>query len=291
MTVPGTPLSPLRQDDRVPILLIQNSVEVPGSSDSQARHGWTLMIPAGWSMAFFSSLVYTSTRVAGQFERQTQAYEAGVPYFPRDYPFAETYKPYAEEFEAKERAIWERKPPAKRPNYERLGVLNPWKADWEKVLGIASPNDQEDTAFTSTQRDVAMEETEGEVIPSLIRPWLLRGSEVTKLFTNVSSVFNATNVLYLDVNRLREKRGLQPLSDAVKPSHLLQGALVNVKITMNLRGVPEDLASIYNLPDDLYRKWAKLFFTGKMKDSDSEVPEEIEVSFHCFININLSDEP
>ncbi|KAF4617537.1 hypothetical protein D9613_005911 [Agrocybe pediades] len=279
-SVPGTPLTPLRQDDRVPVLLIQHSVEAPGSNDSQARHGWTLMLPAGWSMAFFSSLIYTSTRVAGQFERQTQSYEAGVPYFPRDYPFAETYEAYAEDLEAKERETWERKPPAKRPNYEKLGVLNPWKADWRKVLGLSPAEENlEDggSAFASTQRDVPMDE-EGHSNSSSIRPWLLRGSECMKLIGNISSVFNATNALYAEVNRLRAKRGMQPLPEYTKPQDLLQGALVNVKVTMNLRGVPEDLAAIYNLPDDLYRKWAKIIFTGKMKDSNEDLPEEVELA-------------
>lgn len=38
--IPGTPLNPLRQDDRIPVLLIQRTLEAQSSgSDSQALHG------------------------------------------------------------------------------------------------------------------------------------------------------------------------------------------------------------------------------------------------------------
>ena len=71
--VPGTPLNVLRQDDRIPVLLIQRSLEAPSST--HGIHGWTLIFPAGWGMPFLSSLIHTGTRVGGQRERGTQAFE------------------------------------------------------------------------------------------------------------------------------------------------------------------------------------------------------------------------
>ena len=133
--IPGTPLNPERQDDRIPVLLIQRSLEAP-ESNTQGIHGWTLIIPSGWAMAFFNSLIFTGTRVGGQRERQTHAFEAGTSYFPRDLPTSTGYDAYATARAKEEKARWDRKPPAKRPNYEKLGTISPWRADWHGILGL-----------------------------------------------------------------------------------------------------------------------------------------------------------
>ncbi|KAF8908901.1 NUC188 domain-containing protein [Gymnopilus junonius] len=271
--VPGTKLSALRQDDRIPVLLIQRSIDSSDSVDNQGVHGWTLIIPAGWSMAFFSSLTYTSTRVAGQQERQTQAYEAGTAYFPRDLPFNEAYEDYAKTREEKEKQTWERKPPAKRINYEKVGTSSPWQADWKTVLGISGEEIQErdEAAFVPAQREHIVEE-----LLKPIRPWLLRGPEVPKIISSMSSVFNHGAALLSELNRLRLKRGYEPLPNTLKPSDLLQGALVNVKITMCSRGAPDDLAMVYSLSDGVAKQWERLL-AQRNKGSDLETPEELEV--------------
>lgn len=270
------PLNPLRHDDTIPVLLIQRSVETSKSTDSQALHGWTLIIPAGWSMAFFSSLVFTNTRVAGQLERQTQAYEAGAPYFPRDYPFNQPYQTYASDREKREKEVWERKPPAKRVNYEKLGVENPWRAIWETVLGvpeIREETQESEVKFVSTQREAS------QPIGAIVRPWLLRGFDVPNIVASMSSVFNHAAVLFSEINRLRVKRGHSPLPNSVKPVDILQGALITVKITICSRGSPKDLAILHSLPDDVYRKWEKVFNIRRSAGitHEQEIPEETEV--------------
>ncbi|KAI5827937.1 POP1-domain-containing protein [Schizophyllum commune Tattone D] len=175
--VPGTPLNTLRLDDRVPVLLVQRSVEplspstsgtsslapsaatsrtssfnrtnsshspLPSpSTPSQPIHGWTLIFPAGWGMAFLPSLVHTGTRVAGQRERASQSFEAGVPHFPQDVPGDWTTLAQFGSHEnwwalraLEEQARWERTPPSKRPNWAKLGTASMWMPDWRQVLGI-----------------------------------------------------------------------------------------------------------------------------------------------------------
>lgn len=131
--VPGTPLNPLRQDDRIPLLLIQRSLESPSST--HGIHGWTLVFPAGWGMPFLPSLIHTGTRVGGQRERASQAFEAGAAYCPRDFPCTEFYNKCWDERAVKEKAKWDRTPPAKRANYKKLGTRSPWRADWKLCLG------------------------------------------------------------------------------------------------------------------------------------------------------------
>ena len=224
-------------------------------------------------MAFFNSLIYTSTRIAGQQERQTQAYEAGTAYFPRDFPSNAAYDVYAQEREENEKHAWERKPPAKRINYETIGTSNPWRAYWDSVLDIAEdPQESDGFSFVSTQR-----ESTTKTPAAAVRPWLLRGPEVRRILSSVSSVFNGAAALHSEVNRIRLKRGHEPLPDALKAADLLQGALVNVKINMCSRGAPDDLAMIYALPDDLARHWEKFLRVQKSRASDLETPEELEV--------------
>ncbi|PPQ68334.1 hypothetical protein CVT24_004815 [Panaeolus cyanescens] len=255
--IPGTRLQTLRQDDRVPILLIQHSWETH-EDDAKALHGWMLIVPEGWSMPFFNSLVFTGSRVAGQDERQTQAYEAGIPYFPRDYPCTNSYEGYAEERESKDKSLWDRKPPAKRPNYEALNTKSPWRADWYTVLGLQS-SDATSVNFMATQR-------EPQVPVVQMKPWLLQGTDVKNIVSNLFSVFNHGTSLVTDLNKIRLKRGLEPLSRDIKPAALFQSALVNVRLSMCSRGTPEDLAMIYPLSDERVRQWKRLLEARRSKE-------------------------
>ncbi|KAJ7935581.1 NUC188 domain-containing protein [Mycena leptocephala] len=242
------PPYPLRQDDRVPVLLIQRSVERGALSNDLALHGWTLLLPAGWSMPFFSSLTFTGTRVGGQRERQTQAFEAGTGYFPRDYPLCASYDAYASARETEEKARWERTPPAKRANYERLRTRSPWRADWDVVLGTEAPD-------VSTQREVGDTAEEMRDLVA-VRPWLFRGSTVRGLLEQL---------LAMDV---AGPSG----SDTRRTS---AGALVRVRITPCTRGRPQDLALIYAVDDAEARIWRRM--TRGSHSTDEESPEEQEV--------------
>lgn len=285
--VPGTPLKPERQDDRVPILLIRRTLEAP-DAESQSISGYTFLFPAGWSMAFWSSLVYTGTRVGGQRERQTQAYEAGVPYFPRDFPSSLAYEKYADEREIEERKTWTRKPPAKRVNYQKLGVRSPWRADWEVVLGLKEATSPFDTAegepedFVSTQRDDRMDvdkndaetgdgdkadDTSMNLDEFEVKPWLFRGSEINRILATLQTD-PATNLLK-EVNKLRQKRDLEPLNSSINPDALLKHALINVRVTVFKEGVPEDMAMIYQVSDEEATNWERLVHTREDRGGPS----------------------
>ncbi|KAI0345981.1 POP1-domain-containing protein [Trametopsis cervina] len=162
--VPGYILKEERRDDRIPVLLIQRSVENVASqaphsafSSTPSIHGWTLIIPAGWSMAFLPSLIHTGTRVGGQRERQTQAFESSSPFFPRDYPGTPAYHKFVVERACKEADRWGKKPKAKRPNWNKLGIENPWYPEWDALLGLREPEpfqggNDEQPEFVDAQR-------------------------------------------------------------------------------------------------------------------------------------------
>ncbi|KAH8104719.1 POP1-domain-containing protein [Cristinia sonorae] len=282
--VPGTSLQPKQQDDRIPILLIQRSLEslsegaTPGSSSnadaSSSLHGWTLIIPSGWAMPFFSSLIYTGTRVAGQRERQTQFFEAGKSYFPRDYPFTESYQAFADDRKAEDEAKWLRKPPAKRPNYEALQTRSPWIPDWEVVLEIA-PSTQSSNLIT-TQRAVQDDTDPSAPAKKKIRPWLLRGCNVQKVLDEAGKMFNRAVGLYEQINQLKTKKGLDALDNSIRPDDLWRGALVRVKLKMCTRGRPDDLAMIYRVDDDEHAEW--VVSTNKAVGLEDEDESKIELA-------------
>ena len=226
-------------------------------------------------MAFFQSLTFTGTRVAGQRERQTQAFEAGCPYFPRDYPCTLAYEDLVADREFEERSLWERKPPAKRPSYKKLGTRSPWKPDWEVVLGI-TPEKASDNAVSSeyipTQRvDVSSADKQR------CRPWLLRGVEVNVVLDATFSKPNYGAGLLDSINHLRAKRNQPPLDASVRPENLLNGALVTVKVKMCGKGNPDDLALIYRLDDEEHRKWQQSMKRGPT-EPDSEVQQYVMAS-------------
>ncbi|KAH9927049.1 POP1-domain-containing protein [Amylocystis lapponica] len=257
--VPGTSLKAGTEDDRVPVMLIQRSVESVSplvqsspqhSGDSPSLHGWTLVVPSGWGMPLFSSLTYTGTRVGGQRERQTQAFEAGCAYFPRDYPCTDAYAAYADDREDEDRERWERKPPAKRTNFEKMGTRSPWRPDWGVVLGVEEPPSE----LISAQRDDVAAEGRGEPGKEA-RTWLLRGADVPAIVENLSSMLNPGAGLLDCVNQLRSKRKQDPLEASLRADELFKTALVLVRVILCGRGAPEDLAVIYSVDDDEARQW------------------------------------
>lgn len=264
--VPGTPLNPIRQDDRIPLLLIQRSLESPNSI--HGIHGWTLVFPAGWGMPFLPSLIHTGTRVGGQRERSTQAFEAGTAYFPRDFPCTEFYDKFWDELALKEKAKWNRTPPAKRANYKKLGTRSPWRADWEVVLGLpVAPG--VDANLVPAQRE-PQDAMEVDKVPT-VRPWVFRGPEVPTILEKATEMFSNGAGLLTEINRLRTKRGMDVLDPGYRPEDLLKGALVMVRLKMVSRGAPNDLAIIYRVNDVEVKKIIQ--DNGKTRADANEPPE------------------
>ncbi|KAJ3747388.1 POP1-domain-containing protein [Lentinula detonsa] len=285
--IPGTPLNSLRQDDRIPVMLIQTSLRTLTSNDTEAIEGWTFVFPAGWSMAFFQQLTYTGTRVAGQRERKTQAFEAGAAYFPSDYPSTSAYQTYALTRAEGEKGKWTRTPPAKRVNYKKLGTHSPWIPDWKVVLGLKemaneSITDEEDEDadmqdLVTTQREPEQSpEQSSQNIASndepASRPWLLRGLEVSSIISDLSDALVPGQSLYSIINRLRTKRSLEPLERIGKSDDLLKTALVLVRITISSKGSPSDLSLVYSISDLELQEWRK----GLTKAGSNPGPAGVE---------------
>ncbi|KAG6379369.1 ribonucleases P/MRP protein subunit POP1-domain-containing protein [Boletus reticuloceps] len=257
------------------------------SGNTQGVHGWTLLFPAGWGMAFLSSLLYTGTRFAGQRERMKQFFEAGVGGFPNDYPSVAAYDAVTNDRAEQEKARWERTPPAKKPNYEKLGTRSPWSADWGVVLGLEKPNAAQ-TAGSGRQEVEELVTTQRENPPdpeamrideesSNVRPWLLRGPRVP---TMLSNTFITSAQFLGEINKLRVKNHMTPLDASLSADDLMRSALVMVRAKMVRRGAPTDMANIYKMEDPEARKWIKAFekeTQGTAEWADSSKPNDYEL--------------
>ena len=209
-------------------------------------------------MAFWNSLVFTGTRIAGQRERQTQAYEAGTAYFPRDYPSTSAYQEFAATTEEELRGTWERKPLAKRLNYEKLQVDDPFSPNWNRILWRNHHGDGSD--LVPTQREPTR----------TAAPWLLRGQNSARIIQQLALPINPPDLLLREMNSLRIARSLGPLPDELNNRDLMQAALVTVKVNVCRRGLPEDLALIYSMEDEEVSK-AIAACQVKSDEADTEV--------------------
>ncbi|KAG9026385.1 hypothetical protein FRB95_008900 [Tulasnella sp. JGI-2019a] len=284
--VPGTRLRPIQDDNRVDIIIIQRTIAplamsstVSNSGRSQSStalpplHGWTVLLPAGWSMPFFSTLTHTGTRVGGIREHQTQHFEASVHHFPRDFMTTLAFEAFWHKRGEGEKAKWERTPKAKRVPYDINGVRSPWRADWEVVLGIETGHDtsagqsggggsddvdgmEED--LIPTQPHEAMEDILHDMVTSSndqqqqqeqampVQPWLLHGHDVQTLLdemTYTGTTEEAAAILINRVNALRDKKGLGKTPTSAEA--LMKGCLVPVRVRVCGRGTPGDLSIIY----------------------------------------------
>lgn len=160
--------------------------------------------------------------------------EAGVPRFPHDFPTTKPYCEHAEAWKESEKHRWERTPPAKRVNYERLGIGNPWKAEWGNVLGWCTPVV---AGYVPTQRDT-------------INPWLL-GKHLAPLVLNgVTGAPNPGAWLHDKLSTLRLGRGSTGLLREVSANDLWRGAFVQVRVELHGRGTLGEIAAVYFLQDD-----------------------------------------
>ncbi|KAF8340372.1 uncharacterized protein EI90DRAFT_2906355 [Cantharellus anzutake] len=314
--VPGNPLKPCAEDDRIPCILIQRSIGVNehqsgvhASSSPSSMHGWILLLPAGWSMPFLNSLVHAGAKVGGLRERQTQHFEASPTsaerFFPNDYVTSCEYDLYTTQVVTAKRAKWERTPPAKRFNYKILEnseglTYDRWTPDWESLLAPVSDGSQRapiqelpaESPVPSPQlspHGTSELPTSASVLKAElsepVRPWLLLGSGVRLLVQSIASAVahgsKFQDVLYSHIVKLRRKRGLDP-EFSILPDTLFSSSLISVNVYMVGRGCPKDNAVLYELTcEEMIREQERLKRKRSPKYSLTD-EEEVDVSSASF---------
>lgn len=106
----------------VPFLLLQ-------ACNSESRgfaSGWDLLVPAGWAMAFWASLMFSNgNRAIGQDELRLLRLEATLPVFPEDFVDTVSGSAALREEEKEVMAAYLRRPKSKRVNYTLNRIKSP----------------------------------------------------------------------------------------------------------------------------------------------------------------------
>lgn len=167
------------KESRIPILLIQRpgyTHPYPSSSSRMSQSssssplvqegyagGWDLLIPSGWSMAFWVALVFRGARVGGQREAHSISLQARHMNQIQDAPDSASgmadVLAQCKEMQLKH----DRRPPAKRPNFTKLGFNSPFSLnfddlcrEWRESIQSMVKNhykDLEDSTSDPTNRD------------------------------------------------------------------------------------------------------------------------------------------
>ncbi|KAH7064945.1 ribonucleases P/MRP protein subunit POP1-domain-containing protein [Macrophomina phaseolina] len=227
--MPNTYPEPQPNDPAIPILLFASRTTGPGSGT------WTLLLPWKCVSPIWNSLMYyplstgANVRFGGLNQKRQLAFEAGVPFFPADYPGTKAGKDWDERETEKRKAEWERRPKGKRFEWGSLRLAEGrkgevgkgWACDWGTLRA-----DADDSPDDGTNHEPAFY----HVPPSL--------AEEATTSRSTDTIPNANT------------------------------ALSNVCLTIVSRGTPKDCARIYRLPttdEELRKKWLALFPDPKAK--------------------------
>ncbi|XP_077207943.1 ribonucleases P/MRP protein subunit POP1 [Paroedura picta] len=133
LLVPGSHLDLGPQESKIPILLVQQPGKLAGVDRPGWGSGWDILLPKGWGMAFWLSLIYRGARVGGLQEGLKHSLYKRTAHVPLDYPDCPAGIQFAREVERGLLEKFKRRPPAKRANYIKHGTLAPFLCPWEKL--------------------------------------------------------------------------------------------------------------------------------------------------------------
>ncbi|XP_073406576.1 ribonucleases P/MRP protein subunit POP1 [Dendrobates tinctorius] len=135
LLVPGSKLEQGNCESKIPVLLIQQPGKVTGKDRPGWGSGWDICLPKGWGMAFWIPLIYRGVRVGGQQQGLQHYQYMGAPNVPGDFPDTPAGVQSAQEAKAQLLEKYNRRPPAKRTNFIKHGVLAPFHCPWNQLAG------------------------------------------------------------------------------------------------------------------------------------------------------------
>nr|XP_003479933.1 ribonucleases P/MRP protein subunit POP1 [Cavia porcellus] len=133
LLVPGSQLVLGPRESSIPILLIQQPGKATGEDRLGWGSGWDVLLPKGWGMAFWIPFIYRGARVGGLKEGLVHSQYKKSPSVPADFPDCPAGVLFAEEQVKNLLEKYKRRPPAKRPNYVKLGTVAPFWCPWEQL--------------------------------------------------------------------------------------------------------------------------------------------------------------
>ncbi|ORY32347.1 POP1-domain-containing protein [Neocallimastix californiae] len=255
--IPGTPLEPLENDSKIPILLAQRgATNYIISNDKQSKellYGWNLYIPKGWAMAFFKPLVFAGARVIGLNNIYELYFESSISCYPYDYIETKSYKNYIDQKAKKEEEIYNRKPISKRPNYLKLGIMSPFKPPFEAYLSMIKQQSQIDDSLSL---------------------WVLNTPKLINLIIEEAkieskSIEDLNDKLYSEIKNQYDSHNIDISIDEIKRNNSIINGFIRVSIDILGKGVINDNSIIYLSTKNEYNKW--LNSKKKNKEDNSSI--------------------
>ncbi|CAG8436872.1 7617_t:CDS:10 [Ambispora gerdemannii] len=261
--IPGQKLLPLAEDARIPILLVQRGAQTSQVQQQQQRQypseytcGWNIILPVGWGMAFWKSFIFAGAWVGGLRERHNFHFEAGLSYFPCDYPGTKSYDEYSLQEKTKAEDAYNKHPPAKRPNFKKLFVSSPFEAPFHDML-------RSNESLLSSEQD---DEKIGQPPPKNTKKiWILQGEKNLRLLKESANLDEFKEKL---VGQIKDRTSSRVLNEH---SLDISKAVVRVRVDFLARGVVGSRAIIYKVEKDSYDYWMT---RNQSRDSDFEDSED-----------------
>jgi len=236
-------LKPLENDSKIPILLAQrgatNYLMNSYKQSQELLYGWNLYIPKGWAMAFFKPLVFAGARVIGLNNIYELYFESTIPCYPYDYIETKTYNDYIEERSKKEEEEYNRKPLSKRPNYQKLGIMSPFRPPFEAYLSILKQQNQKEDSLPL---------------------WVVNTPKLINLITeeiNVesNSIDDLQNKFNEEIIKLYNEHDINISKDEIQQNNNLINGFIRVSIDILGKGVINDNSIIYLSTKSEYNRW------------------------------------
>jgi len=255
--VPGTPLEPLENDSKIPILLAQRgATNYMITNDKQSQellYGWNLYIPKGWAMAFFKPLVFAGARVIGLNNIYELYFESTIPCYPYDYIETKSYKIYIDEKAKEEEDTYNRKPLSKRPNFQKLGIVSPFKPPFEYYLNMIKQQYKKD-----------------DNLPL----WVLNTPKLINLIVEEikvksNSIDNINKKMYSEIKNYYNEHDINISIDEIRKSNSIINAFIRVSINILGKGIINNNSIIYLSTKIEYDQW--LNSKNKNKEENSSI--------------------
>ncbi|KAF9348058.1 hypothetical protein BGX34_002698 [Mortierella sp. NVP85] len=256
--IPGTKLVATEADAKIPILLMQREGQpqiqrAPGGGSSEFECGWTIIVPKGWGMAFWKSFIFVGARPGGLRERRSFHFETRQSCFPYDFPNTTAYKAYADEYKTEAEAKYGRIPVAKRINYAKMGVQDPFGAAWIKALKAGMQmlgGSLEEDLNTLQESRVWLLQTP-KVIATLKETAEAAGKDTSG---DVSSRLTIESLNTAVTNCLQSVWTMT--RTPLLPSARIEEALIRVGVDLLGRGTIGMNSMIYAIPEKHSKEWA-----------------------------------
>ena len=150
----------LPTDPEIPIIILAQRQGPAGEGSWTVMLPWKCVSPVWYSLMFYPLSTGGHLRFGGLEQKRQLAYEAGLPWFPGDFPTTEAGMTWEHAERMKRKQAWESRPKGRRVEWEtiQLGqgrkgeVGRGWACDWEHLCDATPGSDSDSPKWQQIQK-------------------------------------------------------------------------------------------------------------------------------------------